>query len=253
MAAGQTPPPPFRMKRDAANEGAAHRSLADLAYEQLLAMIVRGEYPAGGKLPSEHALSQRLHVSRPVLRQALQQLRVDHLIVSKQGSGSYVTRQPDSAVLEFAPIGSIADIQRVFEFRAAIEGEAAFHAAARRSDADLARIKSALMALDICVQEGKLGTDADEAFHSEICKASQNDYFLTARQSMKPNILKGLTLTRSLSLTKPKARLDLVQREHHAIFDAIKAKDQTAAREAMRAHIENARSRLFESNMIVAT
>lgn len=230
-----------------ANEAA--RTLADQAYEQILSMIMRGEIDVGGKLPTEHALSARFGMSRPVLRQALQHLRDDDLIVSRQGSGSFVTRKPDGAVLNFAPISSIADIQRTFEFRTAVEGEAAFFAAKRRSGTELAAIKAALLALDTCISQGALGVDADEDFHAEICKASGNHYFTAARLSMKVNILTGLNLTRNLSLTRPKDRLQLVQKEHYAIYNAIAEGNQAAARDAMRAHIENARKRVFDGTL----
>ena len=63
---------------------------------------------------------------------------------------------------------------------------------------------------------------------------------------MKVHILTGINLTRNLSLRKPQERLELVQREHYNILDAIIASDAIAARNAMRDHIENARKRVFE-------
>lgn len=226
------------------------RTLSDQVYERILSKIVDGEISVGAKLPTEHALSEQLEVSRPVLRQALKQLREDGVVVSRQGSGSYVKRRPDGAVLDFAPVGSIADIQRTFEFRAAIEGEAAFLAAERRTDADMTRLKAALAELDRCVREGELGVDADEEFHAAVCQASDNQYFLAARMSMKSNILTGMNLTRNLSMTKPQDRLQLVQKEHYDILNAIEQQDRHAARTAMRAHVENARKRVFEGNLV---
>ncbi len=228
---------------------ARDRTLSDSVYERVLAMIVDGEIPVGAKLPTEHKLCDQLAVSRPVLRQALKQLREDKVIVSRQGSGSYVSRRPDGAVLDFAPVGSIADIQRTFEFRAAIEGEAAYLAAERRSEADLARLSAALTELDRCVREGELGVNADEDFHAAVCRASDNQYFLAARTSMKSNILTGMNLTRNLSLTKPQTRLELVQKEHYEIFDAIKRRDSDDARIKMRNHVDNARRRVFEGSL----
>ncbi len=222
------------------------RTLSDRVYEKILALIAGGEIPVGAKLPTEHTLSEELEVSRPVLRQALKQLREDGVIVSRQGSGSFVQRRPEEAALEFAPVGSIADIQRTFEFRAAIEGEAAYLAADRRSEADLAKMHDQLSELDRCIRDGELGVETDEAFHEAICTASGNQYFSIARTSMKANILTGLNLTRNLSLTKPHERLELVQQEHYQIFEAIKNKDADAARTAMRLHVENARKRVFE-------
>ncbi|GAW36376.1 HTH-type transcriptional regulator LutR [Roseovarius sp. A-2] len=222
------------------------RTLSDQVYEKILAMILSGETPVGAKLPTEHAMSEMLEVSRPVLRQALKQLREDGVVVSRQGSGSFVKRRPETAVLEFAPVGSIADIQRTFEFRAAIEGEAAYLAAARRTDRDLAQMRAQLQKLDHCIREGELGVDADEAFHEAISVASGNQYFTAARTSMKANILTGLNLTRNLSLTKSQERMELVQQEHFLVLDALERGDQDGARVAMRRHVENARKRVFQ-------
>lgn len=213
-------------------------------------MIMSEEIAVGMKLPTEECLSGRFQVSRPILRQALKQLREDGVVVSQRGSGSYVQRRPEGAVLDFAPVGSIADIQRTFEFRAAIEGEAAYIAAQRRTDADIARLKSSLDELDRCVRQNELGVVADETFHETVCSASDNQYFLAARASMKSNILMGLNLTRSLSLTKPVERMDLVQKEHYAIYDAIVGNNPDAARDAMRTHVENARNRVFEGVIV---
>lgn len=226
--------------------GTKEPNLSDRVYETILSMIMEGEFPVGGKLPTEHELCKQLSVSRPVLRQALKQLREDDVIVSRQGSGSYVRRRPEQAVLDFAPVGSIADIQRTFEFRSAIEGEAAFLAATRRSDAQLAKMKTILNELDEVIAKGDLGVDADEAFHAAICEASDNQYFSAARVSMKSNIIAGLNLTRNLSLTKPQERMQLVQAEHYVIFDALERMDADGARRAMRLHIDNARRRVFE-------
>jgi len=223
-------------------------TLSDTVYEKLLQMIVRGEFSVGKKLPTEHVLSEQLEVSRPILRRALKQLRNDDVIVSRQGSGSYVKRRPELAVLDFAPIGSIADIQRTFEFRVALEGEAAYLCAIRRTDEELMQIKEALKALDSCIENNKLGTDADVFLHDAICKASHNHYFSATLNSMKPNIYTGINLTRNLSLQKPQQRLDLVQQEHYQIVDAIERQDPEAARNSMRTHLGNARHRVFEGD-----
>lgn len=235
-------------KRTVKGQGGGDRTLSDKVYEDILALIVEGRFAVGAKLPTEHALCDQMQVSRPVLRQALKQLREDGLIVSRQGSGSFVQKRPDGAVLNFAPVGSIADIQRSFEFRAGLEGEAAALAALRRTEADLGKLTASLDELDRCVRAGELGVEEDEQFHAVICAASDNQYYVTARASMRGNILTGMNLTRNLSLAASTARMRLVQAEHYAIYDAIEAQDCTAARAAMRAHIENARRRVFEGS-----
>ncbi len=221
-------------------------SLADQVYEQVLTRIVQGQYPRNAKLPSETALSEDLGVSRPVLRQALKQLREDGVIVSRQGSGSYVQRRPDRAMLAFAPVGSIADIQRTFEFRAIVEAEAAGLAALRWTEATMAAMTRAMEVLDRTIAAGSLGSEEDEALHLAICLAADNHYFPSTITSMRSQIIAGMNLARNLSLTRPSARLTLVQNEHRTLMAAIAARDAAAARDAMRAHIVNARTRVFE-------
>lgn len=240
IATGRKSPP---------NKAPRDRILSDRVYERILAMIVEGGSEVGTKLPTEQALSEQFQVSRPVLRQALKQLREDGVVVSRQGSGSFVQRRPEGAMMDFAPVGSIADIQRTFEFRAAIESEAAFFAAQRRTADDVERLRAKLEELDRCVRDNELGVEADEDFHEAVCAASDNPYFLAARGSMKVNILTGMNLTRSLTLTKPQERTVLVQAEHLAIFEAIVAGKQENARYAMRTHLENARRRVFEGTI----
>jgi GntR family transcriptional regulator, transcriptional repressor for pyruvate dehydrogenase complex len=224
--------------------GVAKRSAA--IYDGIVGLIVSGEFAENTRLPSEIELSRRFSASRPVVREALARLRDDGLVVSRQGSGSYVRRRPDDAVLRFVPVGSIADIQRCFEFRVGLEGAAAALAAERWQGTDLAEIRSAYKALELCIRTGQLGVDADSLFHQAIARATHNHYFVSVQLSLQAHISLGMNLTRNLSMLRTDARLRLVQDEHTAILAAIEARDAAAARRAMESHIENARRRMFE-------
>jgi len=215
-------------------------------YQRIFELIVAGDFPVNARLPSESDLSHRFQASRPVVREALARLRDDGVIVSRQGSGSYVKQRPDTAVLKFAPVGSIADIQRCFEFRVGLEGAAAALAARRWEKDDLAEIRQKLGALEACIREGSVGVDADEQFHLAIAKATHNGYYVAVQSSLQPHIAFGMTLTRNLSLLRTRERLRLVQDEHIAIVEAIAAREPKKARLAMEKHIENARARMFE-------
>jgi GntR family transcriptional regulator len=54
--------------------------------------------PPGGRLPSEPALAEKLHVSRATLREAMRTFETQGLIRRKQGSGTYVSHP--SAVID---------------------------------------------------------------------------------------------------------------------------------------------------------
>ncbi|HEX2137820.1 MAG TPA: FadR/GntR family transcriptional regulator [Microvirga sp.] len=236
--------PTDRTGESPASAGAAKRSSG--IYDRIFGLIVSGEFAENARLPSEIELSRRFGASRPVIREALARLRDDGLIVSRQGSGSYVRQRPDTAVLRFVPVGSIADIQRCFEFRVGLEGAAAALAAERREVDDLAAIRDAYEALEACIRTGELGVNADARFHESIARATHNHYYVSVQVSLQPHIAFGMNLTRNLSLLRSEARLRLVQDEHAAILAAIEARDPASARAAMETHIENARRRMFE-------
>ncbi len=219
-------------------------------YEGVLSEIMRGVYAEGDRLPTETALAEQFSVSRPVVREALAQLRDDGVIVIRRGSGSYVQKRPNAAVLRFAPLGSIADIQRCFEFRTAIEPAAAALAAVRRGRAEMTALREALDALDAAVASGALGTDADFAFHRAVAAASRNGFFETTLNSLEGAITSAIAVNRNLSLLDPQERLALVQREHERVFEEIEAGRADGAEKAMRLHIEGARRRIFEGESI---
>lgn len=58
---------------------------------RLKEMIEKNRRTGIEKLPTEHELCSRYHVSRQTVRQALSLLENDRLIVRRQGSGSYIT------------------------------------------------------------------------------------------------------------------------------------------------------------------
>ncbi len=227
----------------------SHGKLADKLYEELLGWIAHGPFNEGAKLPSEEKLATKYGVSRPVVREALSRLRSDGIIVSRHGSGSYIERRPKKEFFDFAPIGGVADLMRCFEYRIALEGEAAGLAALRRSDADLKLIRSALHDLDQAIAQRLVGVDADIKFHNAIAKATKNDLFVSAMATLSEYTFAGMTVARNLSLRASVNRLALVQQEHTAIFNAIDAQDVAAARETMRLHISNARMRILSDSV----
>jgi DNA-binding FadR family transcriptional regulator len=227
--------------------------LGDKLYDYLTALINDGTFAAGVRLPAESALSKRFKVSRPLIREVLSRLRQNGLIVSRKGSGSFVQQRPESTRLPgaigFAPITSLAQVRKCFEFRVGIEGEAAFWAARNRSAAGIEALRLARDRLEDAVARGTVGTRADYDFHVAVAQASANEFFETVLHSMRGSIEFAINLSRSLSLTRPLERLRIVQAEHEAILAAVVDGDGDAARLSMRSHIQNACNRVFEGSL----
>lgn len=224
---------------------AAGGTLSDAVYQKVYERISSGEWPEGTRLPTEVELADTFGVSRTVIREALLRLRIDGLVASKQGAGTRVIGAPSQQVLEFAEPGSIADIQRCYEFRVGVEGEAARLAAARSSRARIDDIGATLKEMDRCIANGGLGADEDIAFHIAVAQASENDYFVRTIQSVTRAIRIGISIAATLSARPAAVRLATANSEHGAIFEAIRNGEADLARERMQAHIESARRRVF--------
>lgn len=219
--------------------------VVDVLYGQLLQTIVEGEFKAGERFATEEALCARFGTSRPTVREALARLRADGLIVSRQGSGTYVTHVPSKSVLRFARVESIADIRRCYEFRLSIETGAARLAAKMHDADDLGAMEAALKALDGVIAQGKVGHAEDFLFHRAIAVASKNDFFLATLDSIQEQTAFSMHLSRSLSQEKSALRRKEVQAEHEAVLDAIRLRDEVQAEARMREHILNAQQRMF--------
>jgi DNA-binding FadR family transcriptional regulator len=224
----------------------ASGSLSDQVYEQIYQSISLGYWKVGAKLPTEVELAKRYGVSRPIVREALLRLRIDGVIESRQGAGTRVVSSPSRSVMEFAEPGSIADLQRCYEFRVGVEGEAAYMAAERRSRARIAQIAEALEQLLPAGDDQKLPTaEHDIAFHVAVANATENSYYSQTIEAVTQALHVGTRIARVLSHWSEGYRRDLLYTEHKRIFDAIEAGEPEVARQAMRAHVESARRRVF--------
>lgn len=224
-------------------------TLAEKVYHLLFTRISNGEYEVNQKLPPENALSSEFGVSRPILRAAMERLRDEGLIYSRQGAGSYV-RLPVNAPVGFQRVETLADIQRCYEFRLTLECDAARLAAARRNVEALAEIDRALDLLRDATGSLQHREDADFAFHLGIAKASNNQYYVASMRALREHINVGMKLHGQSLMSDGAKGLEDVLQEHAGIRDAIADQDGAAAVRLMRAHLEHSRDRLFGGGLI---
>lgn len=213
-------------------------------YSDILTRIIEGEYREGDRLPSEHTLAERFDTSRPTVREALAQLRADGIIATRQGSGTTVRRRPDPDLRRFAPLETLSDIRRCYEFRVMTEVGGASLAAQKADEGDLLAIGHAWKSLQQVIETEGIGARDDFAFHLAVARASKNPFFITALSFIREQIEFSMDLSRKLSLAKSVERRRVVQQEHLAIFEAIQRRDPQAAEQAMRMHLESAMERM---------
>ncbi|QDY71028.1 FadR family transcriptional regulator (plasmid) [Qingshengfaniella alkalisoli] len=223
--------------------------LSDRVYAALKNRITRGDYGANEKLPAEKDLSGQFGVSRPVLRVALEQLREDGLIVSRQGAGNFVRVKRETA-LGYTPVETIADIQRSYEFRLTVEVDGAGLAAQRRNQEVLDEMHKALDLLADATGSRLHREDADFSFHLAIARASNNQYYTETLKALRDHIYVGMKMHGDALMSDGASALEQVLGEHRGIFEAIEAKNPERARSVMRDHIVHSRARLFGAGML---
>lgn len=220
----------------------------DTVYAGIIESMSNGDYPENGRLPTETELAQNYGVSRPTVREALSRLRLDGLISSRRGSGSFVLRRPDRNIKRFAPIESIADVQRCFAFRIALESTGASLAAESRTQRDLDEIAKMYEFMEQArlKDENTAFVENDLLFHLAVARASQNIFFVTALELIVEQMKVGMRLALNLSLERERVWREMVQAEHRDILIAVEKGSSVDAADAMRYHLANARRRLFE-------
>ncbi|MBB4266480.1 FadR/GntR family transcriptional regulator [Roseospira visakhapatnamensis] len=222
-------------------------TLSDQIYDEMVGRIVSGQYEVGQRLPSEATLCTSYAVSRTVVREVLFRLREKGYVTSRRGAGSFVQRAGGVPDPSFGAVSSIADLNRCFEFRISMEGEAAFLAAERRDSTTLPTVRHAHRAYRDAVALEATGGEEDIAFHQAVAAAARNQFFGGMLRAIQVHVLFGINLSRNLAPAFAEDHLTHCVEEHGRILEAIEAGDAATARAGMRAHLMNARHRIFGS------
>jgi DNA-binding GntR family transcriptional regulator len=203
-------------------------SLGAQVYSRLRDELRRGRYRPAERL-TELGLAAALGVSRTPVREALGQLAREGLIAPLPGGGYGV------------PILAPADLDDVFEIRALLEPHAAARSAARATEAGVSAMRHALK------RERAERANPDPAPFAEANRAFRTALFAMAGNARLAQAIAQFEdhaqFVRAATLAERRAR-DSVVAGHARILAAVERRDQTAAREAMIAHLAAARRML---------
>lgn len=211
-----------------------YEQVADLLEQQIL-----NNYEDGARLPSEQHLAEEYSVSRTIIRESLKLLKERGLIDSKTGSGSYVTR-PEAqniadVVYRIIQMDQI-DYVSVFDMRMILEMESISRAVNHVTTAEMKEMEHLLELLKDPNLSNEKRSKYDFSFHYLIAKASRNPLLALMTEAIgticQEMIHKAFLLQDSLQ--------DSIVR-HNLIMNAIKARDEKAAKEAMRGHLERSK------------
>ena len=195
-----------------------HLTIQQAVADAVRTRVISGQLPAGTRIDQD-ALAAEFSVSRMPVREALRQL----------GAEGFVTIVPHRGAIVTAL--SPAEVEEIYEIRAALEGVAARHASQALTADGLDRLRKVLAAMR---NEKQIDTwvALNAEFHNAINQAS-----------MRPRLLELIQRFREQS--QPYIRLYVqrlhksaqARKEHRAILQALADRDADRAEAAVRAHL----------------
>ena len=213
--------------------------VAEKIASQLKKAITDGTFRVGDRLPSERDLAEQMGVSRPSVREAIQQLELLGMLESVHGGGTLVKSLIEQEIQRPMEIVLGEDKQKVVELtevRAFMEAWAARQAAANRTEDELERMRGWLEEMEHDLEKGRIRAELDVKFHTELAAASHNTIFLHMIQNIYSLITYSITLYREqVFLTREDQ--ETIFHHHLRIFKAIQNRDPDAAEVAMSDHL----------------
>jgi DNA-binding GntR family transcriptional regulator len=194
--------------------------LSDKAYHLIRQKIITLALPPLAPL-DEQALMEDLQLGRTPIREALQRLSAEGLVLSAPRRGMFV-----------ADI-SITDLQKIFELRFVLEGFCARLAAQRATDVQLASIEAIIDELsDLSDADSKALMAIDEQFHELLYQAGDNEFLADVLRRLHAFSFRlwHLVLDR---LGNVRGAME----QHIEITHALQARDEDRAEALLRQHI----------------
>jgi GntR family transcriptional repressor for pyruvate dehydrogenase complex len=216
------------------------QKVADAIASRIEKLILEGALRPGEKLASERELAQRLDVSRPSLREAIDKL-VDRGLLNATRSGTSVAQFLLPIMTPLANLyrdhqNAAADY---LEFRQWVEAMAARAAAERATEVDRAAIRDCLADMRKAhkSKEPTREAQADVSLHILVYEASHNFIVLHVMRALSELLRNNVFFNREHLYLRPGVREKLLA-QHVAIGEAVIAGDPDQAEAAAAAHIQ---------------
>lgn len=218
-------------------------SVTEKTQRALEARLLDGSWSAGTRLPAERVLAETMLVSRSSLREAISRLKASGLLMSRRGSGIYVTDRLQTAIA--SPwkqlVSNHPDLRwDTLEFRRELEAATAYYAAKRATKSDLKTIGAIIDRLNAAYDSGDEEAQhrADADFHESIAEASHNSMFRFLHGGIVRMLREHISLNLSILQDPTGVTTDQLRLQHIAVWNAIRRHQPDEARTAMLTHID---------------
>ncbi len=208
---------PAKSDRLSATPAAQLPSLAEIAYQQVRDAILDGTLAAGEAIGQE-AVAGRIGTSRVPLREALQRLEAEGLVMLRPRRGYIVTSLDPHEITD------------IFDIRMMLEERAGYLATLRATPQDVADLEALLHAMDdassASADDISVFAARNSAFHDRLYAGSGRAQLCRLMAVLRTNVERYIRIGARIA-----GNLERVRGEHYAIFKAFKRGDaQTVGR-----------------------
>ncbi|BAB06886.1 FadR/GntR family transcriptional regulator [Halalkalibacterium halodurans] len=205
--------------------------------KQINQIIRADQLSAGDKLPSERELSDRLHVGRSSVREALRALELLDLIETRRGEGTFI-RPANSYPLVSVILSFLLKDQQALkdlgETRRIVEIEALRLACRRITETEIQQLDELILESEIEKHSEDDFRKHDHRFHERIVAACQNRLLY----NMWASLVEYHQTAMTYEVVQRRQRKAIVQ-EHRTIVEALKKKDEQQATLTMALHLQH--------------
>lgn len=206
-------------------------SLRDQVYQELRRAILSGPISPGSVLVQEQ-LAEQLGISRTPVRDALDRLANEGLVLRRNGGR-----------MQVAPL-SLNELREKYEVRQVLEGLALRLAAQQLDESAMAKLERLVQTMRAAAEahEHQRVTEAGNEFHDIIIAACGNQYLIQLLTSLNDSIRRY----RQFAADLPGRATENI-REHEQIYLAIAGGDFELARQHMEQHIAHSQQSLEQA------
>jgi len=210
-------------------------------FNRLRESIVNGDYGFNERLPSERDLANQFGAARGTIRAALEQLEQANLVHKKFGSGTFICynrqAQQEDIAEETSPL-------ELIETRLAIEPHIVKLVVSNANNREIRKLEETLHRLLDCRNSPNEFSHADETFHQTMAQCTQNPLLIWVYQRINDIRSHTQWSHRKNNILTP-SKIDLYNRQHTELLEAIKKRDAEGASQIMITHLTQAKKDLL--------
>lgn len=206
-------------------------SLADKAYNIIKESITNGDLKDEEPLPEER-LAKNLGISRTPLRDALNRLASEGLIIQQKSAPAIVASFTKERSLEYMELRSLLEVYNIEKVITKID------------DNIIAALEENLEDQLLAIEQGTYNDfiELDRQFHLILADVNHNSEIKKIIHLMNTGVTRAFLI---LSKTVPQSAKEAFS-EHKELFEALKQRDVVQARNKMVIHMNNVERRFLE-------